>query len=414
MLKFEPTPLSNPCRDFTPNIMAQLSLVIVPAKALADGTHKIRVRVSHKNQTTYIITRFTIDNDKQFRDGRVVARTDAVILNKKLSAIIAEYYDILDSIYTDSMTCKQLKEYLEGSVKKVNAHATVDNHFLDYIAELKSEGRNSTAQQYDITRRHFAAKFGTNQSLLMVTPNIISAFEKYCLKEAGLSITTLGIQMRHLKAVLNSAKRNCLVQWDIHPFEYYKIPTGNVRELDINAEDLRKIRDAQIESKSKEIARDMFMLSFYLGGINLIDLLAVDLSNNNTITYIRSKTKNTKTGEKSITLTIQPEARAIIDKYIGANGRLNLNYKYKYENLRNYLTKELVKLAADLEINKKVVFYSARKTVTQIGYELGISLETLEYTIGQSVKKNRPIFNYVRIMQKHADAAIRKILDHVN
>jgi hypothetical protein len=40
-------------------------------------------------------------------------------------------------------------------------------------------------------------------------------------------------------------------------------------------------------------------------------------------------------------------------------------------------------------------------------------LETLEYCIGQSMKSNRPIFNYVRIMRKHADEAIRKILDNL-
>ena len=46
-------------------------------------------------------------------------------------------------------------------------------------------------------------------------------------------------------------------------------------------------------------------------------------------------------------------------------------------------------------------------------FELGIPLETLEYCIGQSMKSNRPIFNYVRIMRKHADEAIRKILDNL-
>lgn len=50
---------------------------------------------------------------------------------------------------------------------------------------------------------------------------------------------------------------------------------------------------------------------------------------------------------------------------------------------------------------------------SQHGFELGIPLETLEYCIGQTMKQNRPIFNYVKIMRQHADAAIRQILDNV-
>lgn len=62
---------------------------------------------------------------------------------------------------------------------------------------------------------------------------------------------------------------------------------------------------------------------------------------------------------------------------------------------------------------QRLCFYSARKSFVQHGFELGIPLEVLEYTIGQTMKTNRPIYNYVRIMRKHADDAIRTILDNL-
>ena len=37
-------------------IMATLTLVIVPAKKLSDGTHKIRIRVAHNSETRLITT----------------------------------------------------------------------------------------------------------------------------------------------------------------------------------------------------------------------------------------------------------------------------------------------------------------------------------------------------------------------
>ena len=90
---------------------------------------------------------------------------------------------------------------------------------------------------------------------------------------------------------------------------------------------------------------------------------------------------------------------------------------WKKQNYRILLlsssTTRAKRLAENIGIESHVVYYSARKSFVQHGFELGISLETLEYCIGQSMKKNRPIFNYVKIMRKHADIAIRKILDEL-
>lgn len=49
--------------------------------------------------------------------------------------------------------------------------------------------------------------------------------------------------------------------------------------------------------------------------------------------------------------------------------------------------------------------------LTWLSEQLGISLEVLEYCIGQTVKSNRPIFNYLKIMRRHADTAMRQIFD---
>ena len=43
---------------------------------------------------------------------------------------------------------------------------------------------------------------------------------------------------------------------------------------------------------------------------------------------------------------------------------------------------------------------------------LGVKTEVIEYCIGQTMKTNRPIYNYVRVMQRQADACIRKVIDY--
>jgi hypothetical protein len=69
-------------------------------------------------------------------------------------------------------------------------------------------------------------------------------------------------------------------------------------------------------------------------------------------------------------------------------------------------------LAKKVGITTTFSFYSARKTFAQFAFMLGIKTEVIEYCIGQTMKTNRPIYNYVRVMQRQADACIRKVIDY--
>ncbi len=388
--------------------MTTLKTAVVPAKQLKSGKHKIRIAVGHKKQTRYLVTRFVIDDLSQFRDGQVVNDLEAPAINSKLRNLLNEYQDALDKINTDAYTCGQIVEYL-SRFKRTSS--TFNSVAKEMISEMKEEGRKGTAGLYELTLRYFNECTYGKIMLDMIVPKTIKDFDLFLNKEKGLNAATRGIHMAHVKAIINSAIRDKIVSYETHPFEYYVKPAPEVRELDISVEEFKKIRDSDFPEKSLRVARDVFLLSYYLGGINLIDLMNINFKNATTIEYIREKSKNTKRGEKKISLSIPPEAQPIIKTWIGRNGKLNFGYKFSYGNFRNYVTKELQRLADRLELNKHVVYYSARKSLVQHGFELGIPLEVLEYCIGQSVKKNRPIFNYVKIMRKHADEAIRKILD---
>ena len=218
------------------------------------------------------------------------------------------------------------------------------------------------------------------------------------------------------RTIANRAIRMQLVTYSVHPFTYWKRPADPERELDISVEDVRAIRDAQPRLKKQRIARDIFMLSYYLGGINLIDLLEIDFRGVSVLEYTRHKSRNMKLSDKRISFTLQPEAKELISKWINRNtGRLDFGYKFSYKNFLAYVTRSIKSLAKDIDIQdyRKVCYYTARKSFVQHGFDLGISLEVLEYCIGQSVKNNRPIFNYLKIMRKHADVAFRQILDNL-
>lgn len=389
--------------------MTTLKLAVVPAKVLKSGKHKIRIAIGHKQETRYLVTRFVIDSPSQFRDGQVVDAPYASHINMKLRNLLNTYQEALDKINTNSYTCSQIAEYLSNYREGTCPFTDIAN---EYIGGMIKEGRKSTAQLYQKTTDYFLDSVGHDSMLEGITPRTIKDFDLY-LKQRNFSPATRGTHMAHLKAIINYAIKYRKVSYEAHPFEFYEKPDCSVRELDISVNEVRLIRDAEVTEKSLCMARDLFMLSYYLGGINLIDLMQINFKGKDTIEYIREKSKNTKKGDKKISFTIPGEAKPIIKKWMGKNGKLNFGYKLSYDNFRKYVTKEIIRLADRIGIEKHVVYYSARKSFVQHGFELGIPLETLEYCIGQSMKTNRPIFNYVKIMRKHADEAIRKILDNL-
>ena len=389
--------------------MTTLKLAVVPAKVLKNGKHKIRIAIGHKQETRYLVTRFVIDSPSQFKDGQVVDIPSASHINMKLRNLLNVYQEALDKINTNSYTCSQIAEYLSNFKEGACSFSSVSN---EYVSGMVKEGRTSTAQLYQRTINYFLDCIGHDIMLEGITPRIVKDFDLY-LKGRDFSTATRGTHMAHLKAIINYAIKYRKVSYESHPFEFYEKPESSIRELDISVDEVKMIRDSDVSEKSLCIARDLFMLSYYLGGINLIDLMQINFKGKDTVEYIREKSKNTKKGDKKVSFTIPKEAKPIIQKWMGKNGKLNFGYKLSYDNFRKYVTKEIIRLTERIGIEKHVVYYSARKSFVQHGFELGIPLETLEYCIGQSMKANRPIFNYVKIMRKHADEAIRKILDNL-
>ena len=188
-----------------------------------------------------------------------------------------------------------------------------------------------------------------------------------------------------------------MIHYSVHPFMNYTIPSSPVREVDISLEAFNKIRLAEPKEKKFRVAHDLFCLSFYLGGINLIDLLQIDFKDRETIEYVRAKSRNTTQGVKVISFTIPEPAKEIITRWLNRNtGRLDFGYKFSYPNFSRYLTRSLVALAEELGITEKVVYYSARKSFAQYASEIGIPDGIIDYCLGHSDKSKGVIRYYTK------------------
>jgi integrase len=352
-----------------------------------------------------------VDDEYQFENGSVCFRKDAKQLNQKLAYILSEYQEALDSVnllkYTD---CIGLREALEKIVHKPT-HMTLSELFDWRVSQFRDEHRDGSAKMYESNKKIFVSILGDCPIEYLTPYDVRRVLAKAFIKR-NYSDAYTRILMAQLKASLNAAIEDGLVKYDEHPFRGYTMTQGEPRLMDISVEQFRRVREYTPRTRRETVSKDMLLLSFYLGGINLMDLTKADLSGDE-LTYIRQKTSLRKKGNKTTVLTIQPEARIIIDKYINERGNLSLfPTSSNYESVRSYINKGLREMNQVLGIKTPFCFYTGRKTFAQFASLLRIPTEIIEYCIGQSMKSGRAIYYYIRTTQKQADDAVRQVIDY--
>lgn len=396
--------------------MATVKLAVLKHTRAKDGSYKIRISIGHKSETHYIVTRYRVQSLANFVNGTVVGQPDAHYINVKLRALLNDYDSRLDNIPNlGDLSCEQLRNILRD-MRPMTSSVTLQNVTDEYTSLLKKEGRASYARIIDFSVKKFLRYMNGDIMLSQLNTITIDNYYHWLLTQR-LSTAYINICMTNVRVIVNRAIQMQQVRYDVHPFQYCHNQQAEPRELDIPVEDMRKFVSHKERSIGHQRACDLFLLSYYLGGMNLKDLVAYDFRGYREkpiLSYVRKKTSLKKRGIRTTEFTIQPEAFPLIERWINPKTGSVLDCKpSQYQNRLKYIDLCLKNIAERLGIDRRVSFYSARKSFVQHGFELGISLETLEYCIGQSMKSNRPIFNYVKIMRQHADVAIRQILDNL-
>lgn len=391
--------------------MAVLSPTILIAKPTTDGKFAIFIRISAKKLKSYIKTNYFIDDLSQWHDGKVVARTDAAMMNKRVLFELKKYEDRLKYIENeDYYTPAQLKFMLTQEDRIAPNVITFNDYFRQRMNEIKEEGRTGYAKMHEETLRVFELSEGT-VPLPVMNHIIIEHFNNYMIKK-GYSDGNRQLRLCHIKARVNEAIKYGLLRSDVHPFAYTKLPKSDPKELDISIDDFRRILSTDLShSKRMTFGRDMLLLSFYLGGVNLADIAEINFGGAE-ISYVRKKSGAHKRKNKITCISIPEEARVIISKYIGRSGMIDFGYKYTYENLCRYINSCLKLIAKELSISSNISFYSARKTFAQYASELAIPYPIIEYCLGHSIKTGITINSYIRIKPQQADAAIQRVIEY--
>lgn len=392
-----------------------LRVVILPAKVLADGTHKVRIAMSHKRQTRYFVTRFVVPSPNNIINGQVVGVNNASYINQQLRIRMSKIYTICDQAKDiEYLSCSQLMQFIENAeqdAKPKSIHEIGER----LLATKKSSSKNKTLILYRDALNVFESYFGSDYLLQMLTSDGLYRLERYMKEVRGYSQTTISIKMRLLTAFINYAIRQKYVEFNVNPYVDYTIPKSLRRQCTITLEQLRTLRDIDLSGqhyKQMENARDIFMLSFYLCGMNLVDILSQDFRKP-TVRFVRTKTATRRRTPTPTEFTIQPEARKILDR-LTKDGKLILGHERTVNAINCIFHYCLPKLAELCGIESTFIFYSARKTFAQLANQLFIKESIIEYCIGDTVtQSNKIIGYYIEVTPQMADLAIRRVFDAV-
>jgi integrase len=233
-----------------------------------------------------------------------------------------------------------------------------------------------------------------------VTPRFLKQYENHLIS-GGKSISTVGIYLRPLRAIINEAIEKKLLPKDSYPFgkRKYIIPESRNIKKALTKSDFKKIIDytPEEERSFESRAKDFWLLSYLCQGMNPKDLLLLrkDSIEGDFIKFIRQKTKDTtRNCIREITVPLLPETRSIIEKWKSPNTKSTFLFEYIHENmsaLEVYKTvqqfvkmtnKYMKEIAGKIGIEKKVTCYTARFQFSKAMVDADVSLEYLRQCLG--------------------------------
>lgn len=277
-------------------------------------------------------------------------------------------------------------------------------NFMGKIIErMRENGKLRTAENYQATLRSIV-KFLTLSGRLMsadelmidsISAELIEAYEAW-MKLRGVTPNTTSFYMRILRAVYNRAVESQLIE-NRNPFRHVYTGVDKTVKRALPLGVIRKIRQLDLsENRSLDMARDMFMMSFYLRGMSFINMAYLKRSDNRNgyIIYRRRKTG------QLLTIKWTPEMQSIVDKYPeNPNGFLlpilckhlkpNLN---AYRNAGYKINHNLKQIAVMANVPIPLTLYVARHSWASAARSKGIPLSVISQGMGHDSEATTRIY----------------------
>lgn len=397
----------------------------------ADGTYNIKIRVTHKQRKKYLSTPWYVGKED-------LTRTLKLKNHKYIDMVedvLRRYRSICNNVGEglDDMNVEQIVELVTHDNKEKAFDLDMIAYTEAYIAKLEKEGHTGNAKAYKIAINSLKRFAGREiVSIKEITVQFLNDWKDWIAKQpprknCKKGDRAQGLYLAQLRAMYNRAKKEFndeeagIIRIPFSPFNKVEIPKPSLsRKRALSVAQIRELAAMpyttilQSGVNRFNFAKDVFLLSFFLVGMNAADLYTATDYIDGRITYQRQKTRNRRADRAEISIKIEPEAKALFDKYRDPTGKRVFNFYRLYSSIDTFtaaLNKGLKAIGKKLNIDD-LEFYAARHSwATIANNDAGIDKYTVHSALNHVDENMKVTDIYIRKSYEKIDRANRTVLD---
>ena len=368
-----------------------------------NGTYNVKLRFTLNRKVKRLSTSLFATSKDLTKELKIKQSSP---LRREVDNLIRGYQEKCAKLQIElnHYTLDDVMDYLNGEREK---QQTID--FVKFSREWIASTSIKGAPNYTTAVNALVRFVGKEElDINLVTQDFLEGFKSFLNKEREArtkkllqqgkrvpSNRSLSLYLVSIKKLFNEAKKKYnrkeknLILIAHSPFDDFSIPRQEAtRKRAISSDIIKKVwklpyKDMKKGYKSTcryNLAKDCFILSFCLMGMNSADLYFATDIQENTITYNRTKTKARRLDEAKMQVDIPHIVMPIVDKYRDKSGKRIFNFYRYYADEKafnkaiNYGLKEIGSLLGidDLE------YYAARHSWATIALnKVGIDKYTI-------------------------------------
>lgn len=365
--------------------MLTIKAEIKRSELKVDGTYNVKIRFTldrkvKRLSTNLFVTQQDLTKSLKFKEDTSIKR--------EIDRLVLYYREQCLKLQLDQnhYSLDEIIEFLNGEQEK---QQTID--FIKFSREWIASATIKGAPNYTTAINALVRFVGKEElDINLITLDFLEQFKAFLIGERdartkklmqqGKRVTsnrTLSLYLVSIKKLFNEAKRKYnkkdknLILIPNSPFEDFKIPKQEAtRKRAIPADIIKKVwklpyKDVKKGYKSTcryNLAKDCFILSFCLMGINSADLYNATEMRGNAIIYNRTKTRARRLDGAKMMVDIPKIVQPLIDKYKDSTGKRLFNFYQYYGDEKTFnkaINYGLKEIGAILEVDD-LEYYAAR------------------------------------------------------
>lgn len=374
----------------------------------ADGTYNVRIRVTHNREirrmsTNLYVTGEDLTKSLKIKSVNIIDKCDDLI--KKCRKVCNDLDFELFNMPIDDLVIK-IKKYLQGR----------DKFYLDFIQYTKdkaSKMKKGTGDTY-LNMLNALKRFIRRDSLDIseISTNFLREFERFIAtepsqrgnnrKKAKKELDAKGGRavskyLACVRAMHNMAKEEFndedrgIINIPFSPFKKYKLkPQPKTRKRALPIVLIQQIIDIPYESEiiggrtnRFNLAKDCFILSFALVGMNSADMFYSGLPKKNIIAYNREKTEGRRDDGAEMRVRIESCIAKLMDKYKDDKKLFRFHRHYANHAIFNAAINKGLKRIGKLIGADDLEFYAARHSWATIARSSAVGID--KYTVHEGL-----------------------------